>query len=115
MPERRGVPGRRSLAKKRLPARRLRVDHLSCQIRRARGNLSARFAAAGPERDVPRYRGLCDIEDFGPYKPDDVLPQISAGNYQRLAQVQFPWASFSFIPWFFEEFADHLLQFIELR
>src|SRR5689334_6629830 len=46
---------------------------------------------------------------------DDVLPQISAGNDQCLPQVQFARAPFSFIPWFFEEFADHLLQFIELR
>ena len=38
------------------------------------------------ERDVPRYRGLGDAEDFGPYILDDVLPQISAGNDQRLPQ-----------------------------
>ena len=67
------------------------------------------------ERDVPRYRGLGDAEDFGPYILDDVLPQICAGNGQRLPQGQFARAPFPFIPWFFEEFADYLLQFIELR
>src|SRR5689334_6922835 len=67
------------------------------------------------KRDVPRYRGLGDVEDFGPYILDDVLPQISARNDQCLPQVQFARAPLSFIPWFFEEFADHLLQFIELR
>jgi hypothetical protein len=34
---------------------------------------------------------------------------------QRLPQGQFARASFPFIPGFFEEFPDHLLQLIELR
>jgi hypothetical protein len=67
------------------------------------------------ERDVPRYRRLGDAEDVGPYILDDVLPQISAGNDKRLPKGQFARTPFPFIPRFFEEFTDHLLQFIELR
>jgi len=37
------------------------------------------------------------------------------GNDQRLPQGQFARTPLLFIPWFFEEFADYLLQFIELR
>ena len=63
------------------------------------------------ERDVPRYRRLGDVDDFGPYILDDVLPQISAGNHECLAEGQFPRAAFPFIPWFFEQFAT-MIQFI---
>ena len=63
------------------------------------------------------YRDIvdCDAEDIGPYILDDVLPQISAGNDQRLPQCKLARTSAPFIPRFLEEFADHLLQFIELR
>jgi len=54
------------------------------------------------ESDVPRYRRLGDAEDVGPYLLDDVLPQISAGNDERLPQGQFARAPFAFIPGFFE-------------
>ncbi len=39
-------------------------------------------------------------------------PQVTTSASRK---VQLARASFTFIPRFFEEFADHLLQFIELR
>src|SRR5581483_5246507 len=64
--------------------------------------------------DVPRNRGLVHIEDLRPYLFGDVIAHISARNDQRLTQGEFPRTALAVIPWFLEQVADHLLQFVEL-
>src|SRR5690348_9932126 len=66
------------------------------------------------ERDVPRYCRLVDVEDVRPYIFDNVLPQVSAGNDQRLPQSQLTRSPFCLIPWFFEQSGHVIFQFVKL-
>ena len=63
---------------------------------------------------MPRDRGLVHVEDLRPYFLGDVIAGVPAGDDDRLAHGEFPWAPDSFIPWLAKQVSDHLLQFIEL-
>jgi len=56
------------------------------------------------ESDVSRDRGLADIEDLRPDFLGDVIAGVSASHDQCLTEGKPPWAAFSLVPWFFEQF-----------